>query len=90
MRSGYQNGLFEFGIQPNAFVPGALADTLTSFGGEIYQITDHTTLLVWIQAGATGSYGTIIEPCNYLEKFPVGPGLIFTSRGVSTWPNAII
>jgi uncharacterized protein (TIGR03790 family) len=25
----------------------------------------------WLKAGATGSYGTVEEPCNYLEKFPV-------------------
>jgi hypothetical protein len=24
----------------------------------------------WLEAGATGSYGTAIEPCNFLQKFP--------------------
>jgi len=24
----------------------------------------------WLEAGATGSYGTVIEPCNMLQKFP--------------------
>ena len=24
----------------------------------------------WLQAGATGSYGTVVEPCNHLQKFP--------------------
>jgi hypothetical protein len=23
-----------------------------------------------LEAGATGSYGTVVEPCNLLEKFP--------------------
>lgn len=78
---GYQNGLYQFTIQPNAFVPGGLADTLTSFGGAIFEVTDHTTLLVWIQAGATGSYGTIIEPCAYLEKFPSAMDYFYQSRG---------
>jgi hypothetical protein len=29
----------------------------------------------WLEAGATGSFGTVIEPCNYLQKFP-SPGLL--------------
>jgi uncharacterized protein (TIGR03790 family) len=26
--------------------------------------------LRWLEAGATGSYGTVAEPCNFVEKFP--------------------
>jgi hypothetical protein len=29
------------------------------------------SILKWIKAGATGSYGATAEPCNYLQKFPV-------------------
>jgi hypothetical protein len=25
----------------------------------------------WLEVGATGSYGTVVEPCNYQTKFPV-------------------
>jgi hypothetical protein len=28
------------------------------------------SVLAWLQAGATASYGTAIEPCNYPQKFP--------------------
>lgn len=51
------------------FVPGAIADHLTSFGG---QLTDsgQMSALRWLEAGATGSYGTVVEPCNLPEKFP--------------------
>lgn len=51
------------------FVPGALADHLTSFGG---QLTDSSQMssLEWLAAGATASYGTVVEPCNLPEKFP--------------------
>lgn len=31
----------------------------------------------WLTAGATASYGTAIEPCNYQEKFP---------RATVLWP----
>ncbi|MCW7541483.1 TIGR03790 family protein [Aquabacterium sp. A7-Y] len=54
------------------FVPGALGDHLTSYGG----LLDHApaqgqmTALAWLQAGATASYGTVSEPCNHLQKFP--------------------
>jgi uncharacterized protein (TIGR03790 family) len=51
------------------FLPGAVADHLTSFGG---MLTDSTQMsaLAWLEAGATGSYGTVVEPCNLLQKFP--------------------
>jgi len=26
--------------------------------------------LRWLEAGATGSYGTVAEPCNFTQKFP--------------------
>jgi uncharacterized protein (TIGR03790 family) len=53
----------------NRFLPGAVADHLTSFGG---MLTDSAQMssLRWLEAGATGSYGTVVEPCNSLEKFP--------------------
>jgi len=56
-------------IETNHFLPGAAADHLTSFGG---QLTDSSQMssLKWLQAGATGSYGTVVEPCNFTSKFP--------------------
>jgi len=57
------------GLQTLRFVPGAIADHLTSFGG---QLTDsgQMSALHWLEAGATGSYGTVVEPCNFPQKFP--------------------
>lgn len=52
------------------FVPGALADHLTSFGGALAMPHDQMTVLSWIDAGATATYGTTSEPCAYLQKFP--------------------
>ncbi|UXY14073.1 TIGR03790 family protein [Chitiniphilus purpureus] len=51
------------------FVPGALADHLTSTGG---QLTDSRQMssLAWLNAGATASYGTVSEPCSHPQKFP--------------------
>lgn len=52
-----------------SFLPGAMADHLTSKGG---QLTDSPQMsaLRWLEAGATGSYGSAVEPCNFVQKFP--------------------
>lgn len=57
------------GLETLHFVPGAIADHLTSFGG---MLTDSTQMsaLRWLEAGATGSYGTVVEPCAVAQKFP--------------------
>ena len=51
------------------FMPGAVADHLTSFGG-VLNIKGQMSSLKWLQAGATGSFGTVSEPCNHWQKFP--------------------
>jgi uncharacterized protein (TIGR03790 family) len=51
------------------FLPGAVADHLTSFGGDLLG-TRQMSSLRWLDAGATGSYGTVSEPCNHWQKFP--------------------
>lgn len=66
----YQTGAVDVpGLRSNWFLPGALADHLTSLGG---QLTDSQQMsaLRWLDAGATGSYGTVVEPCNFPQKFP--------------------
>jgi len=51
------------------FMPGAVADHLTS-GGGVLQDGGQMSILKWLEAGATGSYGAVYEPCNYWQKFP--------------------
>lgn len=51
------------------FRPGAVADHLTSTGGAL-QSTTQMSALEWLRQGATGSYGSVSEPCNHLGKFP--------------------
>ena len=51
------------------FLPGALADHLTSVGGDLLGEGQMSSLR-WLEAGATASYGTVSEPCNYWQKFP--------------------
>jgi uncharacterized protein (TIGR03790 family) len=80
---GFQTGLQNFGINSNTFVPGAIADSLTSYGGLIFGPNDQTSLIAFIDAGATASYGTVVEPCNYLEKFPSPQTYFYQARGFS-------
>jgi uncharacterized protein (TIGR03790 family) len=80
---GCQTGLQLFNILSNAFIPGAIADSLTSYAGALYENTDQTTLLAFMNAGACGSYGTVTEPCNWLQKFPSPQDYFYQARGFS-------
>lgn len=57
-------------MHENLYLPGAVGDHLTSFGGVLDGNTGQMTALEWIRHGMTGSYGTVVEPCNFPEKFP--------------------
>ncbi len=67
------------GLESLGFRPGAIADHLTSAGG-VLNGTQQMSALRWLEAGATGSYGTVVEPCNHLGKFPE-PRLLMESYG---------
>jgi uncharacterized protein (TIGR03790 family) len=74
--TGASNVMFYFtgatrvaGSETLQFVPGAIADHVTSWGG-IFDQDQQMTALAWIDAGATGSYGTVVEPCSIPGKFP--------------------
>jgi uncharacterized protein (TIGR03790 family) len=57
------------GIETNRYLPGAIADHLTSAGGKLIDSKQMSSLR-WLEAGATGSYGTVVEPCAFTQKFP--------------------
>jgi uncharacterized protein (TIGR03790 family) len=81
---GCQTGLMQFDVSSNAFVPGALADSLTSYAGLIFGGSGgQTPLLVFLNAGASGSYGTVTEPCAYLQKFPSPQDYFYQACGFS-------
>ncbi|MGE3771675.1 MAG: TIGR03790 family protein [Gammaproteobacteria bacterium] len=56
-------------LETLGFLPGALADHLTSTGG-VLNGEHQMSVLRWLEAGATASYGTVVEPCNFPQKFP--------------------
>ncbi len=61
-------------ITENHYLPGAIADHLTSSGGSLFGFRQ-MSILRWLDAGATASYGTVVEPCAFTQKFP-NPGIV--------------
>lgn len=72
------------GLNTIEFVPGALADHLTSFGGMLDHANGQMSALSWIDAGATATYGTTSEPCAHLQKFPHPQALLLFYAGGAT------
>jgi hypothetical protein len=80
---GLQTGLANLSLSPNSFAPGAMADSMTSFGGVIFGPNGQTSLLAFIHAGASGSYGTVAEPGAIASKFPDPMAFFYQARGFS-------
>ncbi len=81
---GFQTGRYNFslGLDGVTMVPGSLADNLTSYGGLILvPAAGQQSVLTFTAAGAAGAYGTVTEPCNYLEKFPSPNIYFYQARG---------
>jgi uncharacterized protein (TIGR03790 family) len=75
---GYQTGLTAVSsLDTLTWQPGALADHLTSYGGVLDGSYGQMSVVDWLTYGATASYGTALEPCNYEQKFP---------RATELWP----
>jgi uncharacterized protein (TIGR03790 family) len=70
-------------LEENRYLPGAVADHLTSTGG-VMSGNNQMNIMEWLRAGVTASYGAVIEPCNFPVKFS-NPALLmyFYLRGSS-------
>jgi uncharacterized protein (TIGR03790 family) len=67
----YQTGVARIDeIDREQWIPGALADDLTSTGGQLLNGSGQMSVLQWLESGATASYGMVSEPCNHVQKFP--------------------
>jgi uncharacterized protein (TIGR03790 family) len=64
-------------LDSNDYLPGSIADHLTSTGGVLFGDRQMSAIR-WLEAGATGSYGTVTEPCNFPSKFP-NPAIVMLS-----------
>lgn len=67
----------------SSFVPGAIADNLTSLGGVMTLGAGQTNLSELLKAGAAVSSGTVAEPYALQEKFPHPNLYVLYARGVS-------
>ena len=63
-------------------LPGAYCDHLTSFAA-MFDNANQTKISDWIRKGATASWGTVEEPCNYAGKFTHARSMVFYYKGAS-------
>ncbi len=62
------------------FLPGAMAEHLTSFGAAFEQAAQSKVTL-WIKAGATLTAGTVVEPRAMYKKFPTARFYFYYAQG---------
>ena len=67
----------------NDYRPGAFAEHMTSFGGQIYNRNDQMSILEFVAAGVTGTCGTVAEPTADLRKFPHAGFYVLYARGLT-------
>ncbi len=82
---GAQTGAarFSWPAAGSSFVPGAIADNLTSLGGVMTAGSRQTKLTEFIKAGAAGSSGTVTEPYSIQQKFPLPQMYVHYASGAS-------
>ena len=61
---------FAWETSGSKFLPGAIGDNLTSFGGAIGEADGQTPITEFIRHGAAGASGTVTEPFAIQAKFP--------------------
>ena len=66
---GVQMGAPEVRPESNNYLPGSMAEHLTSEAAIFYK-ESQTKLTKWIEAGVTASCGTVVEPHSVWTKFP--------------------
>lgn len=74
---------FDWNSSNSQFMPGAIADNLTSLGGVMTPGAGQTNLSELIKAGAAGSSGAVTEPYALQEKFPHSNMYVLYARGAS-------
>jgi len=61
---------FDWGRSNSRLLPGAIAESLTSYGGD-FDNGAQTKLTEFLRYGAAGSSGAVAEPYSFQAKFPV-------------------
>jgi hypothetical protein len=74
---------FDWATSGSRIRPGAICENLTSFGGIFSPSSGQTPLSEFLEAGAAGSSGTVIEPYADQAKFPHPSLQVHYVRGAS-------
>ncbi len=61
---------FDWDKAGSSLLPGAIADSFTSWGGD-FNNPIQTKLTEFLRQGASGSSGAVTEPYSFAEKFPL-------------------
>jgi uncharacterized protein (TIGR03790 family) len=78
---GLYTGVIWMNVSANKYLPGALADHLTSFGGRMKLYRGQLAASDFLAAGCSASYGTVVEPYNYPAKFPTAQLHVYYALG---------
>ena len=73
---------FDWNKSNSRLLPGAIAESLTSYGGD-FNNRSQTKLSEFLRQGAAGSSGAVAEPYSFQEKFPVPLVHSFYAEGCS-------
>lgn len=63
-------------------LPGSFCDHLTSYAAT-FDVASQVKMSRWIAKGASGTAGTVEEPCNYASKFPHARLHVVYRRGMT-------
>ena len=89
--SGCRYPRFQMEDSNSKFLPGAIADSFTSYGGD-FDKKHQTKLTEFLRQGAAGSSGAVTEPYNIPEKFPLPLMHYYYAMGFSlaeAWYQAV-
>ena len=82
---------FKWKTSNSMLLPGAIADSFTSYGGD-FENRQQTKLTEFLRQGAAGSSGAVTEPYSFAEKFPLPMMHYYYARGCSlaeAWYQAV-
>ncbi len=80
---GIMTGFASPGIETTdmTVLPGAFCDHLTSYAAT-FDVSSQEKLTSWIRIGASGSWGSVEEPCAFPGKFPHARAHVFYYQGL--------
>lgn len=75
------SGKYDWRSSASKILPGAICESLTSYGGRLAPETKQTKLSEFLRYGAAGSSGTVREPFALQAKFPAPRIHLHYARG---------